>query len=101
MPVFAVVLIVIFSILILAVLLIWLVPALRPKNVEQTEEEIADDEVKSIIVTEEETSLQEEARKDRYKNIIMKKESQLGFYFTEEDVEALLVQMKQDEKDGY
>lgn len=101
MPVFAVVLIVIFSILILAILLLWLIPSLRPKHIDETEEEIADNEVKSIIVSEEENPLQKEAREDRYKAIIARKEKELGFYFTDDDIDALLVQMKQDEKDGF
>lgn len=101
MPVFAVVLIVIFSILILAILLLWLIPSLRPKHIDETEEEIADNEVKSIIVSEEENPLQKEAREDRYKTIIARKEKELGFYFTDDDIDALLVQMKQDEKDGF
>lgn len=97
-------LIIVGVIIIVAILIIVLFPKLHNsmhEKVDKTTEEIAKDEVKSIVINpeQEKSKLQEEIQKQKDITYIEKMEKELGFIFLEDDIEALLVQMEQDRKD--
>lgn len=98
------ILIIVGILIIVVILIIVLFPKLHislHEKVDKTSEEIAKDEVKSMVVDpiKEKSVLQEELRKQKDLAFIEKREKELGFIFLEEDIEALLIQMEQDRKD--
>ena len=82
-----------------ALILVWRIPAFRHEEKKQTEKEIATEEVESIIRRESLTPAQIEERNARYRSRLEAREKDLGFCFTDEDIESMMPQMAQDEKD--
>lgn len=101
LPAYAIILIVAFAIVVVVALLIFLFPVFRPVGKKQTPEEVAQDEVNSMIVKEDNSnsSLAQALQNDRDLKLINRKEKELDIIFTDEDIEALLVQVKQDRLD--
>ncbi len=100
MPSLGIALICIFGIVAVVLLLLFLIPSLKPKDKDKSEEEIAKDEVKKIVISpKEKTPFQKEILDDKARKEISKRESELNFIFTDDDIEALVVQVEQDWKD--
>ncbi len=98
------VLLITLGIVLIAVLIIVLFPkfhtAFHEQN-EKTNEEIAKDEVNSIIYEPEkhDSEFKKEIAKDNFAKFLTKKEKELNIIFTEDDIDSLFIQMKQDKID--
>ena len=95
--------IVIGTILVVLVLLITTVPHIRNFLIPSKKEsslESATDAVNEIIVTEhKESKLEEEIKKEKYQNYLIKKEKELGVVLSSDDIDPLVIQLIQDEED--
>lgn len=97
-------LIIVLSLVVVVTLIIFLFPKLQSsfhQKVDKSKEEIAKDEVESIIFDPEKNQRKTNVnfQKDEYLRIIEKKEKELGIIFSEDDIEALCVQLRQDQMD--
>ena len=71
-------------------------------NKNQSSEESAMDAVKEIIQEEtKDSQLENEIKHEKYSNYLLKQEKELKIVFSEDDIEPLILQLIQDEKDNY
>ncbi|MFA6830087.1 MAG: hypothetical protein WCR67_05240 [Bacilli bacterium] len=101
-PTYGYILIIVAVLILAVVLILFLIPSFRPKNNTESPEEIAKKEADSWIVNISEKEMLEIKIRDieSDRRFIEKKEKDLGFIFTDIDVEALLVQVEQDRIDA-
>lgn len=98
------VLLITLAIVLVVILIIVLFPkfhtAFHEQN-EKTNEEIAKDEVTSMIYEPQkhESQFKKNLAKDNFIKFLEKREKELNIIFTEEDIESLFIQMKQDKID--
>ena len=96
--------IIIASILVVLVLLISFVPQIRNllfPSKKESEEESAKEAIKEIIVTQtKESKLEEEIKKEKYQNYLIQKEKELDIILSSDDIDPLIIQLIQDEKDN-
>lgn len=101
---YALTLIIVLAVVAVAALIMFFFPriqgTLHQKN-EKSPEEIAKDEVDSIVFTPNKESIikENEVERENALHYIEKKEKQLGIIFSEDDIEALIIQMRQDRID--
>jgi hypothetical protein len=101
LPPWSLVLIVIAGLVVIVIIILMIVPSLRPKKGNKTEEQIAEEEVRQIVFTPKEnvSDLAKETRIEKDLKEMEKRESELGFVFTDDDIPGLLMQMEQDRID--
>lgn len=104
MNTYAMIILIVLAIVAVALLIIFLFPKFHnifKEKETKTAEEIATDEVTSIVYDPKKhiSALDDDIQKDKDINFIEIKEKELNIIFTEDDIEALLVQIKQDRLD--
>ncbi|MFA6861229.1 MAG: hypothetical protein WCR56_02465 [Bacilli bacterium] len=102
-PMIGIVLLAILGVVIVALTLMFTVPALRPKfGKKKSTEEIASEEVKEITINpnkEKSNPYYENLNNEKARKYITSKEKDLGFVFTDDDIDSLIPQVRQDWED--
>jgi uncharacterized membrane protein len=103
MPTYGIILIVIAALVAVIILILVFVPHFRTKfsGKKSSDEDIAEEEVKEIVVTEkpDETKAAREDRLEKNLRLIERREKELGFIFSEDDLVGMLLEIEQDAKD--
>lgn len=99
------VLLIIFGIVLVLVILVGAFPKLRnflfPSTKKESVEENAKEAVEEIVTKDqEESKLDEEIKREKYQAYLLQKEKELNFYLSEDDINPLIIQLIQDEKDS-
>lgn len=101
-PAFVIILLVVLGILLLSIVIFFFTPFFHKSNPfhdkKKSEEEIAKEAVDSLVVSPKEVS-EGTYHNEKHQKEIAKGEKEYGFIFSDFDIEAMLIQLQQDEVD--